>query len=67
MTSPAPTPGDRCTVCDGRVSTRCVLCRGNPAQAVTVEQLARAVAQVDRATRRHLGAVLLPRLFGRWL
>jgi hypothetical protein len=40
-----------CVVCGGHVSRFCTLCLGEPDPAVTVEQIARGVAQVDRAVR----------------
>jgi hypothetical protein len=41
----------RCVTCGAFLSARCVLCRGVPDPAVTIEQIARGCAQVDRATR----------------
>jgi predicted RNA-binding Zn-ribbon protein involved in translation (DUF1610 family) len=42
----------RCPTCGGRLTVRCVICRGFPDPGVTVEDLARGVAQVDTATGR---------------
>jgi hypothetical protein len=41
----------RCVTCGAFLSARCELCRGVPDQEVSIEDLARGVAAVDRATR----------------
>jgi hypothetical protein len=41
----------RCEVCGRHISHYCVLCLGTPDAGLSIEQLARGVTQVDRATR----------------
>jgi hypothetical protein len=55
-TALTPIAADRCNVCERRVAYRCKLCGGAPEPGVTLEQLARGVAQVDGAVRRYRNA-----------
>jgi hypothetical protein len=54
-----------CAACEAFVSPRCVICRGAPDPGVSLEQLARGVAQVDRAvssnTPRQVDVIALVR------
>jgi hypothetical protein len=50
--SEPPDPAPRCSACGAYVSPYCTICLGSPDDGVSVEELARGVAQVDRATRR---------------
>ena len=42
----------RCVTCGAFLSARCELCRGEPNSDVSIEQIARALNAVDRATSR---------------
>jgi hypothetical protein len=46
-------PPVRCCSCGGWVSRDCLLCRGLPEPAFTVELLARCRAAVDRAVNNY--------------
>jgi len=50
MTREAKDDWARCKTCDKLVSKKCPYCGGNPEPDVTMDQLARGAAQVDRAT-----------------
>jgi hypothetical protein len=45
----------RCLTCGAFLSPLCEICRGVPYPDVTIEQIARGCAQVDRATRSRQG------------
>jgi hypothetical protein len=52
-TSLAPLSATPCNVCGGHIRFRCVLCAGHPENRVTLERLARDVAEIDRAVRNY--------------
>ncbi len=41
----------RCGCCGGRLTRSCTICAGWPDPGVSIETIARGVAQVDRATQ----------------
>jgi hypothetical protein len=47
---------DRCPTCCGWISRQCLLCRGTPDPIVSIEEIARGQAAVDRAVRRRRAA-----------
>jgi hypothetical protein len=41
-----------CETCERWITPRCQICRGRPDPGIRIEDVARWVSQVDRATRR---------------